>query len=125
MYDPAYEVPDEDIGVVVDPGERIIRKAASITGARWATCPWQAMLDPFVGAVVNAHRWRKSGELTARWPEVPHALASGIEIYDAALQSVIAHDMREAAKEQERKATKPSAPGGFRRPHRGSRGRFK
>lgn len=51
------------------------------------------MRDPFVIAVVRAHRWFKDGQLAVRWPNPPEALLRGLEVYDAALNRVVVHDL--------------------------------
>lgn len=86
-----------------DAGEQILRGTETASGERSPGCPWRQMRDPFVVAVMRAHRWWKTGELGTRWGgEIPEALARGIECFDGAINAVQAHDMREEREERER-----------------------
>lgn len=52
--------------------------------------------------VIRAHRWWKVGELSTRYGgRVPERLAWGLEVYDAALNTVQCHDMREDREKRE------------------------
>lgn len=65
------------------------------TGERPAGCPWRAFADPYVGEVLRAYRWWKAGQLETRYAgAVPASIAWGVEVYDAALNSVQVVDMR-------------------------------
>lgn len=66
----------------------------SATKVRQDTCPWQALRDPFTQAVMAAHRWYLSNQLSTRYPRLPEALARGIEVYDSALNLVRSHDLK-------------------------------
>lgn len=81
-----------------DPGERIERSIEEVTGLATEGCPWQAMRDPFVGAVVDAHRWIAKGvALETLYPlGVPYALIHGLREYELALDAVLACDQRRA-----------------------------
>jgi hypothetical protein len=52
------------------------------------------MKDPFVRAVLHAHRWFKEGQLFDRYPNCPAALVRGVELYDGLLNTVQVHDLR-------------------------------
>lgn len=65
-----------------------------VTGVRQMTCPWQALRDPFVIAVLHGHRLFKERQLFDRMPRCPEALMRGIEVYDGALNAVQNHDLR-------------------------------
>ena len=111
MYDPYAKVAVE---LVADQGERLLRSWQEITGVRQTTCPWQAMRDPFVGAVLDAHYRAKGGSIVAANPGLSRVLFEGVEIYERALQAVTAHDMRvEAEKRENEDKTPTSVPGSF------------
>lgn len=84
-----------------DPSEQILSGIERATGGRPEGCPWQAFRDPFVGAVLRAYRWFRSGQLAVAYPDLPAALARGLEVYDAALNAVQAYDIREERKRRE------------------------
>lgn len=93
--------------VTNDPSEQILAGIEEATGTRPDGCPWQAFRDPFVAEVLKAYRWWKGGQLATVWgADPPAALVRGIEVYDAALNAVQAHDLRKERerREQERKA---------------------
>lgn len=85
-----------------DASEAVLGGAEEATGTRPDGCPWRAYEDPFVAHVLAAYRWFKNGELDTRWPDPPEALLRGLEAYDAALNSVQAHDLREERKRREK-----------------------
>lgn len=90
-----------------DPGEQILAGIEKATGERPPGCPWRQLREPFVAAVIRAHRWHKTGELEARCGgSIPEALARGVETYDAALNAVQVYDARErrAKEKREREA---------------------
>ena len=78
------------------PGTMAIREAVRImTGIEPVSCPWRAFSDPYVAEVLRAYRWWKAGQLESRYPGgVPAPIASGVEVYDSALNSVQVVDMR-------------------------------
>lgn len=78
-----------------DAGEQVLTSCSEATGTRPATCPWASFADPYVAEVIRAHRWWKAGELSTRYGRVPLRIVEGIEVYDAALNAVQVHDMRE------------------------------
>ena len=85
-----------------DPGEQVLRSCEAASGERPTACPWRAFADPYVSAVIRAHRWWKVGELTTRYGDrVPERIAWGVEVYDAALNAVQVHDMREDREQRE------------------------
>ena len=85
-----------------DPSEQIFAGVEAATGTKGSACPWRAFRDPFVAEVLRAYRWWKAGQLAALWPRPPLALVRGLEVYDSALNSVQAHDIREERKRRER-----------------------
>lgn len=85
-----------------DASERILADAEQATGRRPSGCPWRAYEDPFVGHVLSAYRWFKAGALETRIPDPPEALLRGLEVYDAALNAVQGHDLREERKRREK-----------------------
>lgn len=87
-----------------DPSEQILTGIERATGERPDGCPWRAFDDPYVGEVLRAYRWWKAGQLALRWPDPPVALLIGLEVYDAALNAVQAHDSREERKRRETEA---------------------
>lgn len=98
------------------------------TGSRLWGCPWRAARDPFVAAVMQAHRWRKDGELSTRFGgrPIPEALRRGLEVYGGGLSAIEAFDIKQEREEREarRRADQqnPQAPppmgGGGRRRRR-------
>lgn len=84
-----------------DPSEQILGGMEAATGQRTDGCPWRSYEDPFVGEVLRAYRWWKAGQLAAVWPEPPLALVRGLEVYDAALNAVQSHDIREERRRRE------------------------
>lgn len=95
---------------------------------RPTTCPWQAMRDPFVDAVLRERRWWDRGEPSDRRGALPRALVDGIEEYEVALTAVLVHDARiereQAEKNRERERRPAGVPRSFRRPStRGGRRR--
>ena len=91
---------------------------AEASGVRQHTCPWQALLDPFVQAVIRAHTWREKGCLDRE--VTPAAVVWGVEIFAGALNEVIAHDRRLADEERKRRDAARDGqtwgPSGARRP---------
>lgn len=84
-----------------DAGENALRAIEKACGERLVTCPWRALLDPFVARVMESHRWWKERQLAAKWggeDRIPAVIVRGIEVYDAALNRVRAYDIREQAK---------------------------
>jgi len=111
-------------GTVVDHGEKLLREWEAMTGVRLMTCPWQAMRDPFVIAVLNEHRRWNKNRPSAPHGELPRALVEGIELYDAILQRVDNHDRQREQEERDRKNRTGRVPGSFSaRPRRPSRRR--
>lgn len=78
-----------------DPAECILDGCEEATGERPIGCPWQSYSDPYVAEVLRAHRWWRSGQLADRYAgSIPASIAWGVEVYDAALNSVQVYDMR-------------------------------
>jgi hypothetical protein len=100
----------------------VLVSISKATGSRWHTCPWQALADPFVGAVFRAHpHWSKGqiGALYGGEGNVPAVLLEGLALYDGALKRVQSHDMEAERKrrEQEDEARARQAQhGNFARP---------
>ena len=81
--------------------------AEAACGMRPAGCLWSAFRDPFVGEVIRAHRWAAWGELASRYGgRVPERVMWGVEVYDAALNSVRSRDMRDDAEKRRIEAEK-------------------
>lgn len=94
----------------LDAGETILSGIERATGVRPDGCPMRALRDPFVTAVVRAHRPFAKGELAARHGRsMPIALAAGVDCFDAALNAIEVADMRDDRAERER-AAKQSTP---------------
>lgn len=90
---------------VDDLGEQVLVEAEKACGVRPAGCPWATLRDPYVGEVIRAHRWAQWGELANRYGgRVPERVMWGVEVYDAALNSVKVRDMRDEAAERKREA---------------------
>lgn len=94
---------------------------AEASGLRQSTCPWWALRDPYVQAVLRAHRWWVKGAVI--WSDLPLAVAHGIEVFDGALNAVISHDQRAELEEQRRRSAEQSGqswgpPGATRPRHR-------
>lgn len=56
---------------------------------------------------MESHRWFRERQLAAQWggeDRIPAAIVCGIAIYDAALNAVQVHDMREEQRRREREA---------------------
>ena len=89
---------DDEIRVTTGDGdiaEAILDGCEEATGERPSGCPWRAFSDPYVAEVLRAYRWWKAGQLESRYPGgVPAPIASGVEVYDSALNSVQVVDMR-------------------------------
>lgn len=69
------------------------------------------MRDPFVAAVLDAHRWMKRGHLEAHLGgEIPEALRRGIDVYESALNAVLAHDAELDRKKRQAEADHPPGP---------------
>ena len=110
-YDPHTEVPVE---AIVDQGERLLRSWEEVTGLRQTTCPWQAMRDPYVVAVLRAHHRAKGGSVVAANPDMSRVLFDGVEVYDRALLAVVSHDRRIDEEKREAADAKPQGvPGSF------------
>lgn len=86
------------------------------SGLRQATCPWQALRDPFVCAVLDAYRWRDRLPMLYGSHDMPEAVRRGLDVYEAALNAVLAHDRR-VELERQRAETAAAHPG----EHRGRR----
>lgn len=87
------------------------------TKLRQVTCPWQAMRDPFTIAVIEAHRWWKEHQLEARYGgAIPEAIRRGVDVYESALNAVLAHDREIEAKRREAEAAERAGPTGPQRP---------
>ncbi len=85
-----------------DPSEQVLAGIERATGGRPDGCPWRAFEDPFVGEVLRAYRHWKAGQLALVWGAAPPAaLMRGLEVYDAALNAVQAHDIREERKKRD------------------------
>lgn len=85
-----------------DEGEALLVDCEDATGERPIGCPWAALRDPWVGAVIRAHRHWKTGALSI--DTQPASVVFGIETFDAALNAVQVHDIREDREEQQRAA---------------------
>lgn len=104
----------------MDAGETILAGVERATGVRPDGCPVRTLRDPFVAAVVRAHRPYAKGELAARHGRsMPIALAAGVDCFDAALNAIEASDMREDREERER--ARKTAERGPDRPTPGTR----
>ena len=90
------------LALVDDIGERVLRDCEEATGERPVGCPWAALRDPFVGEVVRMHRHWKEGAVSIE--TLPASIVAGLETFDAALNSVQIHDMREDREERKREA---------------------
>lgn len=88
-----------------DPSAYVHNSMRAAVGGEPSGCPWRAFHDPFVGAVLRAYRHWKANQLHLLYRDPPAALMVGIEVYDAALNAVQAHDLRQERekREQERK----------------------
>lgn len=85
-----------------DGAEQVASNVEAITGQRYDGCPWRAYEDPFVGEVLRAYRHWKERSLHLVWgDDPPVALIRGLEVYDAALNAIRAHDMGEDRKKRE------------------------
>ena len=92
----------------MDAGETILAGVERATGVRPDGCPVRTLRDPFVAAVVRAHRPYAKGELAARHGRsMPIALAAGVDCFYAALNAIEVADMREDKAERERAAKQP------------------
>ena len=108
---------------VMDQGEQVLRQLGEVTGVRGYTCPWQAMRDPFVAAVVSLHADLKRG-LSLDPKQLPRALLDGLRVYDATLNRVQTHDWERERQEREAEAEAKRGATDFRRgPPRGGRRR--
>lgn len=104
----------------MDAGETILAGIERATGVRPDGCPMRVLADPFVSAVVRAHRPYVKGELSARHGRsMPIALAAGVDCFDAALNAIEVADMREDREERER--ARKTAERGPERPTPGTR----
>lgn len=104
----------------LDAGETILYGIERATGVRPDGCPMRALRDPFVTAVVRAHRPFAKGELAARHGRsMPIALAAGVDCFDAALNAIEVADMRDDREDRER--ARRSAERGPERPTPGTR----
>lgn len=122
-YDPNADVPVE---AIVDQGERLLRAWAEVTGLRLTTCPWQALRDPYVAAVLRAHHRSKGGSVVASNPDMSRILFDGVEVYDRALLAVISHDRRIDEEKREAESAKPQGvPASFGAPPRMRRRAFR
>ena len=90
------------------------------TRLRQTTCPWQAMRDPFVIAVLDAHRWWKERQLEAMYAgQIPESIRRGVNVYESAMNAVLAHDREIDRKRRDAEAAeRASVPGvaSFARP---------
>lgn len=92
----------------MDPAEGILAGIERATGVRPDGCPTRVLADPFVAAVIRAHRPYVKGELSARHGRsMPIALAAGVDCFDAALNAIEVADMREDKAERDRAAKQP------------------
>ena len=96
-----------------DPGERNQKLIDDATGIHPIGCPWRALAHPFVRAVMTARRHWSNGAISVE--DMPHALRTGLEIYDAAISSIEVTDIREdrekrEAERRKREATKAPSP---------------
>lgn len=89
--------------IEMDAGETILAGIERATGVRPDGCPMRVLRDPFVAAVIRAHRPYVKGELSARHGRsMPIALAAGVDCFDAALNAIEVADMREDREERAR-----------------------
>lgn len=96
---------DAEREVEHDLGEQVLRDCEDASGERPRGCPWWSMHDPMVVETMRAHRWWIKGELGTKYPlGIPAWLEWSVETYDAALNAVQVHDMREEREEREREA---------------------
>lgn len=93
--------------VEADPAEHQLERIEQDTGVRLSECPWRALRDPFVSAVVKAHRSFTKGAGTRLGPWSPAALVLGVECFDAAINAIEVADMKADRAEAERKRDKP------------------
>lgn len=89
-----------------DPVTQLRAGSEKAVGSSTQGCPWKAYRDPFVGAVLRAYRHWKEHQLGLLYPDPPAALIAGIEAYDAALNAVQAHDIREEREVREKERRK-------------------
>jgi hypothetical protein len=88
-----------------DAGEQELSACEELTGSRPDGCPWRVLSDPWVSEVVRAHKWFKEHQLETRYGGAPpSSIVWGVEVYDAALNSVQVHDFREDSEEREKQA---------------------
>ena len=76
------------------------------TGQYQDTCPWRAFTDPFVGRVLEAHRWYESGQLAFAYPNASHRLIEGVGFFHSVSDLVASKQMamEREKREAERKA---------------------
>lgn len=92
-----------------DPGESNLASIEDATGIRPEGCPWRALSHPFVRHVMTARRHWSKGALSVE--DMPHALRTGLEIYDAAVSSIEVTDIRaDREKRKAEAAQKAAAP---------------
>ena len=102
-----------------DIGENILREIEQAGGTRPHGCPWSALADPYVQAVIGAYRWNEKGTLAQRWGiDPPHALMLGIETVGRAMTAIENHDLQKKRDEDraKRDAPNPQASPRGRRP---------
>lgn len=90
-----------------DVAEGVLRQIKTVTGERGEGCPWWVLGDPFVQAVMRAHRHWAKGSLGDRAHQ-PEALISGLEIFDAALNAAQRFDIENMQEQRERETTSPN-----------------
>jgi len=74
-----------------------------VTDMRQTGCPWQALRDPYVAAVLH---WSREVKRRGGYPgSLPEAIARGVSIYESAFGAVRAFDQqREHARLEEENA---------------------
>lgn len=86
-----------------DYGEQMAASQERAIGTRLVGCPWRQLRDPFVLAVMNAHRWKKDGELDTRFGHrpIPEALRRGLDVYEPAVNAIENYDRKQEREQRE------------------------
>lgn len=74
------------------------------TGDRPMACPWNALRDPFVARVLEAHRFK--GELAFAVPQPSHRLVKGLAHFEYVGNRIdqMMWEQRKEQREQERRS---------------------
>jgi hypothetical protein len=80
----------------------ILSAVESYTGHRPVSCPWRALFDPFVHAVIEAHAFFESGNLAVSLVAPSHRLVQGVGFYHRAVSSTHANQMTQDREQRER-----------------------